>query len=149
MGFTMSKKEKSSSKNKRKSTKKILERDLETLKNDLLNLLKHNRLADDVHFLKKIAHDIKTLNDDTTFAESNKKLKTPAQLIHHLISTPWGAPFTFRKTLLESAIAFEYQDPQSSDLSKLSHELTKYTKSYEEEFMLIFYDLAERLEKEE
>ena len=133
---------------KKSTPKKDFEKDLDELNHDWEELLAHRQLLTDQKFLHKIAEDIVELNDDATLMEKDPQVEPIAHLVHHMLTTPVGAPFITDKTLLEAAISFDYQKPLRSDLSQIMKNFLKYSRENENAFLTIFSLLHDTLIQE-
>ena len=132
---------------KMKNEKENLKKDLEDLNHDWENLVSHNELAQDEDFLEKMAEEIKQLENDALLSEEDEKKGKVAHMIHHMLSTPWGAPFITDKTLLETALAYHNQEPLNSDLCHFMTDLTLYSTHFNNEFLSIFWSLFNMLKE--
>ena len=86
-------------------------KDLAEIHSDWKLLLAQKDQASDPNFLKKVATDIQNLDRDATQMGSTETFKEQADLVHFLLSTPWGAPFVDETTLIEAAHAFSRKPP--------------------------------------
>jgi hypothetical protein len=132
----------------KKLEQKILN-DLNDLKDNLHRFLIVKKMVSKHLFLKKIAEDIKKLNEDAILAENIRSIETTGNLIYNLLNTPWGAPFSADKTLLEAAVTFDYQNPRHSDLYYLLEQFTNYSSHLENEFLTIFGTLYNTISQED
>ncbi len=126
---------------------KVLKQDLGYLKEDWRALLKESTKASDPTFLKKVARDIKLLDQEAQSEESAKACPDEAHMIHYLLSTPWGAPFVGEKTLLEAAEDFEKHPSTDGALNHLMKDFSNYGKKFDFQLFRIFEDISEDLEK--
>lgn len=124
-----------------------LQEDLKKLGKDWENLLSRKKSASDQKFLGEIAQDIKTLNEDAVMAETDHSLRSTVDMIHNMLTTPWGAPFVSDTTLLEAAIGFRSQRPEESDLHELMSRFTVYSSLLTNQFLTILESLSEDLEE--
>lgn len=136
-----------SKKSKEKEAKKKLQKDVEKLEHDWEELLSKKKETKDKEFLEEMAEDIKNLNEDTYMAEGYEPLEPTVHMIHHMLTTPWGAPFVFDKTLLEAAVSFEYQEASHSDLSHLMDEFTEYSSLAHNQFLTVLGSISDDLEE--
>ena len=125
----------------KKLAKNDLRKDLEKLTKNIKQLKSKQGLAKNKAFLHQMAEDIKKLNDDTLIAKNIPI----AHLIHHILSTPFGAPFVSEVSLLEAALDFDYQEPIKSDLSHLIEDFSKYNTYFDDEFLKIFDSFLDNL----
>jgi hypothetical protein len=88
-------------------------------------LIHKPQLASDARFLRRMAINIKHLHYD-----AKKKQKEGALRIAHFLSTPLGAPFVTKETLLKAAYLFSEQDPKESDLCMILKEFATYGVRY-------------------
>ncbi len=123
-------------------------KDLKKFSHDCEDLLEKESLYENSDFLNEFAEDIKKLNDDTLLLIDEKDFKNSADIIQHILTTPWGAPFVSNKTLLEAAIAYEYQDPLQSDLHNLVGQFTHFSEHVHNPIVTVVHSLSERLERE-
>lgn len=122
-----------------------LRENIAKLERDWEELLSKRREASDAHFLHEMAEDIKKLNEETVEAETIPSLEPTVTVIHHMLTTPWGAPFVSEKTLLEAAIAFSYQDPLQSDLFHLMDDFVSYSSLLNNQFLTVLSSLSKDL----
>jgi len=64
--------------------------------------------------LSKVAHDILTLDKDALEALHTENLKEKGEMLHFLLTTPWGAPFIGETTLLNAAQSYSEKNSDSS-----------------------------------
>ena len=123
-------------------------KDLGKLEKAWEDLLTKRKKPSDIYFLKEMAEDIKQLKKDTTTAEEKKQLVHQAHIIHHLLTTPWGAPFVCERTLLEAAESYDLQEPLRSDLCHMMDEFTHYSSIAHNQFLTILHAINESLHRE-
>lgn len=113
-----------------------------TLKDDL------KRIHDDWEMVKasdiaphaeKFASDIVQLDQDAKAMGSED-----AELIHHLLSTPWGAPFIGEMTLLEAAK--NYDGTVDSPLHHLLSDFKKYSPKIKTHIFDLFDEIADEMD---
>ncbi|MDX8431688.1 MAG: hypothetical protein SNF33_07825 [Candidatus Algichlamydia australiensis] len=126
-----------SKKKKKTTTNQKLKEDLKKVREDWENLAAHEELAHDPEFLGTLANDIMTLESDSSYNEED------GELIHHFISTPWGAPFASNLTLFDAALSLKHQEPENSDLSHLMEDFHRYGHQFEDQFLKIFEENLE------
>ena len=134
-----------------KNSKDSLERlikDLRRFTEDWENLIKHSELAKNSKFLKNFADHIRHLDIDTQREDLPENVENFAHLIHHMLSTPFGAPIVSEKTLMEAALTLEFQDPIRSDLSEMTLEFLQLSPSDHNELVTLFHSFYEKLKKE-
>lgn len=124
-----------------------LRNDLTKLEKDWEILLTHKEELTNPLFLTNIAKDIKQLGVDSENAEKIEELWEEAHLIQHFLRTPWGAPFVSDMTLLEAALAYDVQDPLSSDLCHLMDEVVLHSSIQENQFLNLMEGIQEDLEE--
>ncbi len=122
-----------------------LKQDVSALEKDWEELLLDKKLSRDHHFLEKIAHDIKELNEDSELLEHFKPYEDQAEMIHYMLTTPWGAPFVSEKTLIEAALAYQFQEPSHSDLAKMMKEFTEHSEISHNQFLTVLHSLSREL----
>ncbi|MEM7174905.1 MAG: hypothetical protein AAF443_03110 [Chlamydiota bacterium] len=120
-------------------------RDLAAIHSDWEQLLEQKSKASDPLFLKKVATDIQNLDRDATQMRSIDDLKEKAELVHFVLSTPWGAPFVDETTLIEAAQAFRENDPQSK-LNYLLSRFADYGHQMETPIFQVFDEIADELD---
>jgi hypothetical protein len=103
-----------------------LKEHLEQMKKDLLALIHRSHLAKDPQFLRRIAINIKHLHHDASKLKRTMEFRTSALQIEHFLSTPLGAPFVTKDTLVNAAYLFSEQNPKNSDLSEILREFSHY-----------------------
>jgi hypothetical protein len=108
------------------------------LKKDWLALINQSYLAKDPQFLRKMAINIKHLHHDAKRMKKTGALRSQALQIQHFLSTPIGAPFVAKETLVKAAYLFSEQDPQDSDLSAILREFSLYGKSFPMQLLSLF-----------
>ena len=123
--------------NKKKNPKSQLEKDLKAFSRHFKKLLKNRKLCQEQKELKALALEIEELNNDSLLAEEIDELKTQGHLVHHILATPWGAPFVSRTTLLDAALSLQYQPFKDSDLATLLDEFCTYSTSDNNEFIMV------------
>lgn len=122
-----------------------LEKDVIALEKDWEELLLDKKLSKDRDFLTRIAHDIKELNEDSELFEHFKPYEDQAEMIHYMLTTPWGAPFVSDKTLIEAALAYQFQEPIQSDLAKMMREFTEHSSISHNQFLTVLHSLSGEL----
>lgn len=141
---------------KKKNPKKIrqdrqialtLQQSLAELERDWEDFLLGKREVFDPSLLRKMAQDIQNLDKVSKEAGKFQRLKEISQLIHHLLCTPWGAPFTVSTTLLEAATAYSFQEPKRSDLCSLLYECIQYSPLPKNPFLQILEEVLSELKK--
>lgn len=111
-----------------------------TLKDDLKQI--HDdweavQAGDVLSHAEKFACDIITLDQDAKATNTED-----AKLIHHLLSTPFGAPFIGETNLLDAALTFD-----GSANSPLVHLLSNF-KKYSPKFKSHIFNLFEEISNE-
>jgi hypothetical protein len=101
---------------KRQIPKKTFSDSLTKLEQDWNHLINCHDLAKDPKFLRRMAINIQQIHYDVKRSQKGKN--GPDHLLHFL-STPLGAPFVAKTTLLQAAESFSEQEPKHSDLSEL------------------------------
>ena len=115
-----------------------LEENIKRLKQDYLILFTKMQLAKDLKFLRRIAINIKHSYYDARQAKHQRRFVSAALKLCHFLSTPLGAPFVTKTTLVNAAFHFSEQDPQHSDLSEILTDFAKYGSSYSEQILRVF-----------
>ncbi len=127
--------------------KQLLEsfkRDLTAIHHDWEELLAEESKAADHGFLKKVATDIQNLDQVALALKAVDTFKEDAELVHFLLSTPWGAPFVEETTLIEAAHAFSDDDPHP-DLKRLLFRFAQYGHQMETPLFEVFEEIATEL----
>jgi len=124
-----------------------LKHDLSTLHDHWTKLIEQERVAHDPAFLKKVADDIRKLDQDAKKATSFEELEERAQLLHFALTTPWGAPFVGETTLLEAANTYTDDNPNSS-LQHLLADFAHYSQEEQAPLLKVFDEILEELELE-
>jgi hypothetical protein len=125
--------------------KKRLKEDLKEFSHDCEEILHHHELINDTNFLDRFSEDIQDLESDTLEFSNDPS----AQMIHYYLSTPMGAPFISRKTMLEAAASYQNQEPLKSDLYELVDGMIHFGDQEKNPLLLLFKSIEEYLEKEE
>jgi len=123
-----------------------LKQDLEKVSHDWEELIGEETLSHNEEFLDQVAHDLISLNEDAKALESDEDFNESAEVITHLLETPWGAPFVSNLTLLDAALNYEDQDPLQSDLCHLMEDFTRYGHQFENQLFKIFEDILDDFE---
>lgn len=101
----------------------------------------------DIPFFQKLSEVIQDVEAESTLA-SSKKYKKACDLIHHLLYTPWGAPFVTERSLLESAQTYKFQNHFESDLYLFIKRFLDHSEESESQIFksieLIINDLGEQ-----
>lgn len=111
-----------------------LKEDLAEIHKDWIHLFEDQKDLDNPQFLSKMASDIQHLDQDALKAVEDTNVKEQAELIHYLLTTPWGAPFIGETTLLDAANS--YQQGQSE--SPLKHLLSGFMQHSEHQSTNLF-----------
>lgn len=129
-------------KKKKTTADKQVKEDLKKLQEDLEQLKVQEELSHDPQFLGTLAGDIINLEHDA--AELEEEFET-AELAHHFVSTPWGAPFASNLTLFDAALSLQHQCPEDSDLAHILEDFHLYGHQFESQFFKIFEEQLEDL----
>jgi len=113
---------------------KDLKQDLDEIHKDWTHLFESKADLKNPKFLGKIAHDIVNLNQDAVEALHDEKLKEKAELVHFLLTTPWGAPFIGEATLLDAAKSYKEGESDSA----LLHLMTGFMQHGSEQHTALF-----------
>lgn len=100
-------------------------------------------------YVEKMAADIINLYNDAKDLLKDSHLKEDAELVIHLLSTPWGAPFVSKSTLIEAAKKFDITSVENSDLLHLLKDFVNYTYIFNNQIYCILEDLQDDIELEE
>ena len=121
-----------------------LKKDLKKIHNDWQKLKDKHSLAKDETYLKKLAQDLKKLDQDA----KKEKGSEWAELIHHLLTTPWGAPFVSETTLLEAANSYDPHQAKKSSLHVIMKKFSQLEKKCDAQIFKIFDDISLHLEED-
>jgi len=127
-------------KKKEAPTNQRVKKDLKKLHEDWEQLKGQEELSHDPQFLGTLAGDIITLESDSSGLD--EEFET-AELAHHFVSTPWGAPFASNLTLFDAALSLQHQRAEDSDLAHLLEDFHLYSHQFENQFFKIFEDQLE------
>lgn len=130
--------------NKKQAQK--LKKDLKEIHNDWKELYHQEDLAHDEEFLGKIAGDIISLDEDAHLLTEDEDFYETADLLTHLLETPWGAPFVSNTTLMDAALCYSHQDPKDCDLGHLMENFYRYGHQFENQLFKIFEDVLDDFE---
>ena len=122
-----------------------LRNDLLKVRSDWTQVMKEEKTVSDQIFLKEMADDLKQLDTDAAEAKDSKE----AELIHYLLTTPWGAPFIGDTTLLEAAQKYDPNTSANTDFYKLLESFSKYAKTCDTQLFKIFDDISESLDEKQ
>lgn len=122
-----------------------LKEDLDSINKQLQDLFKDHSLSKNEKFLNKFSKNITNLHEDYILVKKDPKLTESMDLLHYLLTTPWGAPFVADTTLLEAAITYKYQEPTKSDLYQLLKGFLKYSTYEDNEFISVFHELIKNI----
>ena len=126
-------------KKKTPATERV-KKDLKKLSEDWNQVKGQEELARDPQFLGTLAGDIINLEHDSL--ELDEEYET-AELAHHFVSTPWGAPFASNLTLFDAALSLQHQRAEDSDLAHLMEDFHFYGHQFENQFFKIFEEQLE------
>jgi hypothetical protein len=119
-------------------------KDLIAIHKDWERVQHHSTIISNLTFLKKFAQDIQHLDRDALALEHMEEVKEKAKLVHHILTTPWGAPFVGETTLLEAATNFE-QDQTNPSLKQLMIDFIQYGPETEPLILKVFDEISEKL----
>lgn len=100
-------------------------------------------------YLDKMSEDIINLYSDAQKLLNNPHLSEDAELIIHLLSTPWGAPFVAKSTLIEAAKEYKSASQNESSFLYLLKDFINYTNIFNNQIYCLLQDLKEDIEHEE
>ncbi|GAB5411732.1 MAG: hypothetical protein ChlgKO_08460 [Chlamydiales bacterium] len=127
-------------KKKKSSTTKQVKEDIKKLSEDWEQLKAQEELSHDPQFLGTLAGDIINLESDCL--EFDEEYEA-AELAHHFVSTPWGAPFASNLTLFDAALSLQHQRAEDSDLAHLMEDFHLYGHQFENQFLKVFEEQLE------
>ena len=104
---------------------------LESLRSSLQSIRNTPALLDDREAILELAQTIQDLEIEAQINVKAKYCKQSCELIHHLLFTPWGAPFPMTSSLLEAAQTYKFQKHQHSDLYQIIANLIRHTAASE------------------
>ncbi len=103
---------------------------LEQMNKDLRTLMEGAHVVKDPKFLRRMAINIKHLHHEAKKMQQRENLRALSSQIIHFLSTPLGAPFVAKETLVNAAYLFSEQDPNESDLRMILGEFAFYGTRY-------------------
>lgn len=124
--------------------KKILH-NLRELASDWKKLFSKKKVAKQKRFLKKMAGEIKELENLSAIAEQFPQTEKTGLIIHDLLTTPWGIPINYDISLLEAALEFD-----QSKLFKFSHlleDFAKYSSLVENDILKMIGELCSTIKE--
>lgn len=124
-----------------------LKQALSALHDDWNELIDSERVSHDPLFLRKVADDIKKLDQEAKEAAKTPELKDSAKLVHFALSTPWGAPFVGETTLLDAATTYK-DDSSNSSLQHLLTDFSHYAHAEQSPLQKVFEEILDELEDE-
>src|SRR5438046_23275 len=112
-----------------------LKAQLEELKREWDQLLQAPTLAHDAKYLRRMALSLKQLYHS---ASKDERYAQEAAQIQHFLSTPLGAPFITRLTLLKAADLFGEHEPKHSALGEILSCIAAYGPHFTPQLFRIF-----------
>lgn len=106
--------------------KELIE-DLTRFNEEWYQIKTETKIIENQHFLAVLAKDILKLDRHATEVARMETFRSSSELIHHILHTPWGAPFVTPSTLLDAAYCFEDEIPLKSTLHDLLKTFTLYS----------------------
>lgn len=103
---------------------------LEQMNKEWQALIHRSYLAKDPKFLRRMAIHIKQLHHDAKNMQKKENFQGLSQRIAHFLSTPLGAPFVSKETLVKAAYLYSEQVPEESDLCIILSEFALYGAFY-------------------
>ena len=102
-------------------------------------------LIDQKKFLDGLAEKILRLDRHAKEVGEIPEWKEFASQVHFILHTPWGAPIVSDRTLLQAAITYPDEVPESSSLSYLLHKVEHCGKTSEFPILKQLHSLLEEL----
>lgn len=124
---------------------KKLKEDLLAIHADWKQAAHDQTMRNDITFLEKFAQDVLILDQDALSAKSIAACKEKATLVHHLLSTPWGAPFISEMTLIEAAKNFTSGPKIPGPFYLMVENFARFESEFKSQIFDIFDDLSEEL----
>lgn len=122
-----------------------LKKDLKAIHSDWQQAAHDKAIRNDLDFLEKFAHDIIMLDQDAQSAQKTTPCKAKATLVHHLLSTPWGAPFISNMTLIEAAQLFKKDPKIPGPFYLMVENFARFESKFKSQIFDIFDDLSEEI----
>ena len=113
---------------------------LALLDRDLSFLFEKKRSPHDPRLIQRIALNLKHLYVEALKLKRFPKYKERAERILLSLTTPWGAPFVIKTTLLEAAASYGEQDPLHSDLHLWLKEISRYGHHFSGQILSMLHD---------
>lgn len=111
---------------------------LKQMRKDWLALISRSHLAKNPQFLRRMAINVKHLHYDAIQLKQTIEFQSRVSQIEHFLSTPLGAPFVTKVTLVKAAYLFSEQDPRDSDLSRILEEFSHYGACFPMQLLSLF-----------
>jgi len=124
---------------------KKLKEDLIAIHSDWQQAAHDKNIRNDPAFLQKFAEDVLILDKDALSAKKVAPCKDKASLVHHLLSTPWGAPFISDMTLLEAAQTYQSNPTIPGPFNLMVENFARYESEFKSQIFDIFDDLSEEI----
>ncbi|MCF7806489.1 MAG: hypothetical protein K9M13_02450 [Simkaniaceae bacterium] len=118
---------------------------LESIRNALHRIHTDHVLIEDTNTLQKLASVVQDLEIESQINVKDKKYKESCEIIHHLLFTPWGAPFVMDASLLEAAQIYKFQEHQASDLYKIVKNFVEHSEMSESQIFKALDDAIQSL----
>ena len=110
------------------------------------DIKKNTSSIDSKETLSTLASIIQDLDIESQMGQKDKLHKGTCELIHHLLFTPWGAPFVMQTSLLEAAQSFKFQQLNKSELYLILQDIIKYPDASEKQIFETLDDAIEHLD---
>lgn len=117
---------------------------LEEIHKDWIHLLDQRDDVTNPKFLRKVALDILALDHEALLSFKSDELKDKGELVHFLLSSPWGAPFIGETTLLEAALHFDEGEADSA-LKHLLTDFLRYGVKQESPLFKVFDEILSQM----
>ena len=97
-------------------------------------------LAEDPHKLAALAQMVQDVEVEALLSKDHKHRRA-CDLIHHLVFTPWGAPFVTDESLLEAAQSYKFQKHKSSSFYDFISAFLEHSEASERQIFEAFDDI--------
>lgn len=118
-----------------------LDNDLLAIHEDWKRAASEQDIAENREFLMQFALNIILLHHDANLACESELHHDKGELIAHLLSTPWGAPFISDQTLIEAAQRYRVREGNSSEFPQIVKTFVRF----EKEFSTQVFDILDRM----
>ena len=118
-----------------------------SLRDALHSIHEKEELIDSPSTLKELSLIIQELENEAQFSQRSKQHKETCELVHHLLFTPWGAPFVMDSSLLEASQQYKFQEHKSSNLYHFVKDFIRHPETTETQVFKALDDAIQKLEE--